>query len=423
MHGADVLDDLSARGLVHDHTDMAELTKSLGAGGVTLYHGIDPTASSLHLGNLIGVLAMRRFQDAGHRPLALVGGATGMIGDPSGRSDERNLLDTATLDANLDGIRGQLERLLDFNGSAAARMVNNHDWTRDVSLLEFLRDVGKHVTVNQMMAKDSVRSRLDSETGISFTEFSYMLLQAFDFWWLHDNYECSLQIGGSDQWGNITAGIDLTRRRSGDAIHGLTWPLMTRSDGAKFGKTAQGAVWLDPERTLPYEFHQYFLRVDDRDVERTLLQLTLLPVVRIGEIMEAHSAAPEERLAQNELADSVTALIHGPDEVRRSRLAASALFGGGDLVADNLEALRGIVPESALDGSAFSSDEPAVDLLVASGVCSSRGDARRTIAQGGIRFNNRKVDAADSDLEPIAGRYLLVQKGKKQRHLVILAQS
>lgn len=421
MHGADVLDDLSARGLVHDHTDMAELTKMLGAGGVTLYHGIDPTASSLHLGNLIGVLAMRRFQDAGHSPLALVGGSTGMIGDPSGRSDERNLLDAATLDANLSGIRGQLAQLLDFDGRAAARMVNNHDWTRDVSLLEFLRDVGKHVTVNQMVAKESVKSRMDSESGISFTEFSYMLLQAFDFWWLHDNYGCSLQIGGSDQWGNITAGIDLTRRRSGDTVHGLTWPLMTRTDGAKFGKTADGAVWLDPERTLPYEFHQYFLRVDDRDVERTLLQLTLLPVDRVGEIMEAHSAEPESRLAQNELADTVTALIHGPNEVRRSRLAAGALFGGGDLTAESLEAIRGIVPESTVERSALQSDEPAVDLLVATGVCSSRGDARRTIAQGGIRLNGTKIADPTSGLEPIDDRFLLVQKGKKQRHLAVLA--
>jgi len=418
MHGADVLGDLRARGLVQDHTHEGELAKLLDKGGVTLYHGIDPTASSLHLGNLIGVLAMRRFQDHGHRPLALVGGATGMIGDPSGRSDERNLLDAATLADNMAGIRSQLEGLLDFEGPAAAQMVNNHDWTKEVTLLDFLRDVGKHVTVNQMVAKDSVRSRMEGDNGISFTEFSYMLLQAHDFWWLHENLGCDLQIGGSDQWGNITAGIDLARRRSGDAIHGLTWPLMTRSDGAKFGKTADGAVWLDPQRTLPYEFHQYFLRIDDRDVERTLLQLTLLPVNKIEEIMRQHADAPEKRLAQSALADSVTSLIHGEHEVRRSKLAAEALFGGGQPTADNLAALQGILPETVVGAEVLAAAEPAVDLLVATGVCSSRGDARRTISQGGIRLNGAKLGAADSPVGAIDGRWILVQRGKKQRHLV-----
>jgi len=291
-----------------------------------------------------------------------------------------------------------------------------------VTLLDFLRDVGKHVTVNQMVAKDSVRSRMEGDNGISFTEFSYMLLQAYDFWWLHENLGCNLQIGGSDQWGNITAGIDLTRRRSGDAIHGLTWPLMTRSDGAKFGKTAEGAVWLDPQRTLPYEFHQYFLRVDDRDVERTLMQLTLLPVAQIQQIMQSHADAPEKRLAQSALADSVTALIHGESEVDRSKLAAEALFGGGRLTAENLEALQGIVPETVVDAEVLAADEPAVDLLVASGVCTSRGDARRTISQGGIRLNGVKLGAADSVVSAVDGRWVLVQRGKKQRHLVVVRQ-
>ncbi len=419
MQGAEILDDLRARSLVHDHTDESELVTLLSAGGTTLYHGIDPTASSLHLGNLIGVLAMRRFQDAGHRPLALVGGATGLIGDPSGRSDERNLLDTETLDANLAGIRGQLQHLLDFDGPAAARMVNNHDWTRDLSLLDFLRDTGKHATVNQMVAKDSVKSRMSGENGISFTEFTYMLLQAHDFWWLHENYGCDLQIGGSDQWGNITAGIDLTRRRGGASVHGLTWPLMTRSDGAKFGKTADGAVWLDADRTLPYEFHQYFLRVDDRDVERTLLQLTLLSTERIAEIMAAHGDSPEDRLAQGELADSATALIHGAEEVRRSRLAAAVLFGSEDPTAEGLAALRGIVPETLLSPGSIGGDEAVVDLLVATEVCSSRGDARRTIAQGGIRINGVKVGQADAPVEAIGERFVLIQRGKKQRHLAV----
>ena len=419
MTGAAVVDDLGFRGLLQDHTEEAALRDLLEPGGVSLYHGIDPTASSLHLGNLIGVLVLRRFQDAGHRPIALVGGATGMIGDPSGRSGERNLLDEAELATNLAGIRSQLERLLDFGGAGGAELVNNYDWTRDVTLLEFLRDAGKHITVNQMVAKDSIRSRMTSDAGISFTEFSYMLLQAFDFWWLHENRGCSLQIGGSDQWGNITAGIDLIRKRSGARVHGLTWPLMTRSDGSKFGKTAQGAVWLDPALTLPYEFHQYFLRVSDADVERTLLQLTLLGVGEVSEIMRAHGESPEHRLAQHELADSITALIHGPEELHRARRAAAVLFGGGDLDSEGLESLRGIVPESVVAAGSVGGDEPVVDLLVATGVCASRSDARRSVKGGGIKLNGQIVTANSDSFEQIGGRFVLVQRGKKQRHLAV----
>lgn len=420
MTGAAIIDDLQARGLLHDTTDEAELRALLDAGPVVLYHGIDPSAPSLHVGNLVGVLVMRRFQDFGHRPLALVGGATGMIGDPSGRSDERNLLDDDALQANQNGIRAQLERLMDFSGDAAATMVNNHDWTKDVTLLAFLRDVGKHVTVNQMVAKESVKSRMEGEHGISFTEFSYMLLQAFDFWVQHEQFGCRLQIGGSDQWGNITAGIDLTRKRSGATVHGLTWPLITRSDGQKFGKSVDGAVWLDPERTLPYEFHQYWMRTDDRDVERFLLQLTLLPLERIAEVMEEHASAPERRHAQRVLADEVTALIHGPDEVRRSNLAAGALFGGADLDAEALEALRGIVPETSVAADVLKGEEPVVELLIATGVCSSKGDARRTVDQGGIRLNGEKIEALSAPVAAVDGRFVLVQKGKKQRHLAVV---
>ncbi len=419
MTGAAVVDDLGFRGLLQDHTEEAALRDLLEPGGVSLYHGIDPTAPSLHLGNLIGVLVLRRFQDAGHRPIALVGGATGMIGDPSGRSGERNLLDEAELAANLAGIRSQLERLLDFGGAGGADLVNNYDWTRDVTLLEFLRDAGKHITVNQMVAKESIRSRMTSDAGISFTEFSYMLLQAFDFWWLHENRGCSLQIGGSDQWGNITAGIDLIRKRSGTRVHGLTWPLMTRSDGSKFGKTAQGAVWLDPALTLPYEFHQYFLRVSDADVERTLLQLTLLSSGEVSEIMRAHAESPEHRLAQHELADSITALIHGAVELRRAKRAAAMLFGGGDLDSEGMESLRGIVPESLVAADSVGADEPVVDLLVATGVCASRSDARRSLKGGGIKVNGQAMAANSDSFEPIGGRFVLVQRGKKQRHLAV----
>jgi len=421
MTGSAILDDLRARGLLHDHTDETELRALLDSGFVTLYHGIDPSASSLHVGNLVGILVLRRFQDAGHRPLALVGGATGMVGDPGGRSDERNLLDADTLTSNVAGIRGQVERLLDIGGPTGVELVNNLDWTQEVRLLDFLRDVGKRVTVNQMVAKESVRSRMEGEHGISFTEFSYMLLQAFDFWWLHQEYGCRLQIGGSDQWGNITAGIDLTRRRSGESVHGICWPLIIRADGTKFGKSAEGSIWLDPGLTLPYEFHQYFLRSDDRDVERFLLHLTLPSVSEAAGIMEAHEAEPESRLAQARLADEVTKIVHGPEEVRRAVAAGHALFGEADLDAERLEALRGVVPETSLVADAIGEEEPVVDLLVATGVCSSRGDARRTIDQGGIRVNGDKVTAGSDPVVFVDGRFALVQKGKKQRHLAVRA--
>ncbi|RMH67695.1 MAG: tyrosine--tRNA ligase, partial [Actinomyces sp.] len=324
--GAAVLADLRRRGLVHDHTDETALVERLAAGPITVYCGFDPTADSLHVGNLVPLLTLRRFQRFGHRPVALAGGATGMIGDPSGRSEERNLLDAETLDRNLAAISGQLEALLDFD--AGAVLVDNREWTSGVGVLDFLRDVGKHVTVNTMLAKESIRTRLASEHGLSYTEFSYMLLQAHDFWALHERLGCEMQIGGSDQWGNITAGIDLIRRKSGARVHGLTVPLVTRSDGQKFGKTAEGAVWLSPRRTLPYEFHQYFLRVDDADVERFLLQLTFCEVDEVAEVMGRHREAPEKRLAQRRLADEVTALVHGPAEVARATRAAEVLFGG-----------------------------------------------------------------------------------------------
>ena len=417
---ADLLDDLRARGLLHDHTDEAALRELLGAGPVVLYCGMDPSADSLHVGHLVGVLVLRRFQDAGHRPLALVGGATGMVGDPSGRSDERTLLDAATLQANVAGIKAQLESLFDFSGDSAARLVNNYDWTRDVTLLDFLRDVGKHITVNQMVAKDSVRSRMDSEHGISFTEFSYMLLQAFDYWWQFEHYGCRLQVGGSDQWGNIAAGIDLVRRRSGAVVHGLTWPLMTRADGQKFGKTADQTVWLDSGRTLPFELHQYFLNADDADVERLLLQLTLLPVEAVSEAMAAHAGAPHERRAQRKLADEVCTLVHGAAATHQSRLAAEVLFGESTPSAESLEAVRGIVPETVVVGPVLDSGEPVVDALVVSGVCSSRSDARRSIASGGIRVNGQRVESPTKAIELVEGRYALVQRGRRQRHLLVV---
>lgn len=417
MNGSDILDDLHARGLVQDTTDEAVLRRRLDEGPITVYCGFDPTADSLHIGNLVPLLLLRRFQQFGHVPIVLAGGATGMVGDPSGRSDERNLLDNETLNTNLAAIRSQLAAIVDMESGAV--LADNREWTVEMSAIEFLRDVGKHVTVNTMLAKESIKSRLEGEQGISFTEFSYMLLQANDFVELNARYGCELQVGGSDQWGNITAGIDMVRRRNQRPVHGLTVPLVTRSDGAKFGKTADGAVWLSAERTLPYEFHQYFMRTDDRDVKRFLLQLTMMSIGEVASAMAEHEKAPEARHAQGVLADAVTALIHGEAAVRRARLAAGALFGGGALDGEALEALRGIVAETALDASAVGIEEPAVDLLVATGVCSSRSDARRTIEQGGIRINGEKVTSPAQLVDFVDGQFALVQRGKKQRHLAV----
>ncbi len=419
--GASILDELDARGLIQDTTDRAALAATLAAGPVTLYHGIDPSADSLHIGNFVGVLMLRRFQDAGHRPIVLVGGATGMIGDPGGRSEERNLLDEATLEANVGAIRAQIERLVDLD---RAEVVNNLDWTRDVGVLDFLREVGKHATVNQMVAKESVRARMEGEHGISYTEFSYMLLQAFDYWWLFRHRDCRLQIGGSDQWGNITAGVDLIRRREGALAHALTWPLITRSDGEKYGKSVDGAVWLDPRHTLPYEFHQYWLRVDDRDLERFLLQLTLLDVAEVAEIVAEHQVQPDQRRGQRRLADEVTALVHGAGSVVQANLAAEGMFGDGDLSAAVLEALRGIVPETSVPWEALEGDDAVVSLLAATDLAASKGEARRLLAQGGVSVNRQRVSGGTlPEGSVIGGRYLLLQRGKRQRHLVVVEPS
>jgi tyrosyl-tRNA synthetase len=416
MSGASILDDLTARGLIHDTTDIEALRTRLDQGPITLYHGIDPSAPSLHIGNYVGVLALRRFQDAGHRVVVLIGGATGMVGDPGGRSEERNLLDEATLDTNIDGIRSQLERLVDFEN---AELVSNYDWTKDISILEFLRDVGKHATVNQMIGRDSVRSRMESEHGISYTEFSYMLLQAFDYWWLNTNRGCELQIGGSDQWGNIAQGVDLIRRRTGTHSHALTWPLITRADGQKFGKSVSGAVWLDPEKTSPYEFHQYWKNVDDRDVERFLLQLTLLPVDEIASIMKTHDEAPHRRIAQQALADAVTTLIHGDVAAVSATRAAAVLFGRDAPTPDDLAALRGVVPETEVVASDLHETESFVDLLVASGLSTSRRVARQSLSDGAVKWNGVKIDGSETTLLA-PGSMGLLQSGKRNKHLVVL---
>jgi tyrosyl-tRNA synthetase len=414
----DLLDDLDARGLLHDSTDRDALAARLAEGPITLYYGCDPTADSLHHGNLIGLIMLRRFQDAGHTAIALAGGATGMIGDPSGRSEERNLLDDATLDHNVAAIKAQISRIVDVTGDHG-RLVDNRDWTQPVSLLEFLRDVGKHATVNQMLARESVKVRLESEQGISFTEFSYMLLQANDYLWLHDHLGCELQLGGSDQFGNILSGVDLIRRKRQRAVHAMAWPLLTAADGSKLGKSSGARLWLDPTKTSPYQFHQHWMQLDDRVLDQQLKFFSLRPVAELDELLAAHAAAPEQRLAQRALADEVTALVHGEEAARAAAEAADLLFGGDPLGASlpALQTLAGEVPASTLDRAALGD---TVEVLTATGLASSKSDARRQLQQGAVRANGAAV-ALDQGLDEVPllhDRYLLLRKGKRSYHLV-----
>jgi tyrosyl-tRNA synthetase len=392
---------------------------------VTLYHGIDPTADSLHVGNLIGLLMLRRFADAGHRPIALAGGATGMVGDPSGRSDERNLLDEATLRGNVAAIKAQIARIL---GDAADwELVDNLDWTSGVTLLDFLREVGKHATVNQMLARESVKARLDSEQGISFTEFTYMLLQANDYRWLHEHKGCVLQIGGSDQWGNILSGVDLIRRTGSEAVHALCWPLLLGPDGAKLGKSTGGRIWLSPERTSPYQFFQHWMATDDRQVREFLAKFTLLPLDEVDAVAAEHDAAPHQRVGQRRIAREVTTIVHGAAEATAAEAASAVLFGGSPLEADaaTLAAVAAEVPSHAVEAARLVGEGLGiVDVLAESGLASSKGEARRLLSQKGVRVNGEVVDEArtvgDSDL--LHGRFVLVRKGKDS-YLVLDAAS
>jgi tyrosyl-tRNA synthetase len=392
----------------------------------TLYCGFDPTADSLHVGNLVPLLALRRFQLLGHRPIALAGGATGLIGDPSGKSAERQLLTTEVLEGNIAKVKEQLRRLLDFDVKTnPARLVDNASWTKDVTLLEFLREVGKHFSVNMMVAKESVRARMeDRDSGISYTEFSYMLLQAFDFYVLCRDLQCELQIGGSDQWGNITAGIDLCRKKLGQQVYGLTLPLITNADGSKFGKTAAGAVWLDPVRTSAYRFYQFWIRTDDRDVVRYLKYFTFLGREEIEALEKKHAENPGGREAHQALAKAVTDLIHGADATAEARRASEILFGG-DLTGvseTTFEEIVGEVPtkevaKSALDGAGQS----LVELLVHVELCPSKGQARKDIEGGGVYLNNvreAKVARAVTVSDLLFGHHLLLRKGK--RNYVVL---
>jgi tyrosyl-tRNA synthetase len=421
-----ILEELQWRGLVADCTDREELAKKVAGGALTLYCGFDPTGDSLHVGNLVPLLALRRFQLLGHHPIALAGGATGSIGDPSGKTQERQLLTPEVLAHNIARIKEQLKRLLDFEvPSNPARLLDNSTWTAPVSYLDFLRDVGKHFSVNQMVAKESVRARMeDREVGISYTEFSYMLLQAFDFCVLCREHGCELQIGGSDQWGNITAGIDLTRKKLGRTVYGLTLPLITNADGTKFGKTVAGAVWLDAAKTSVYRFYQFWIRTDDRDAIRYLKFFTFLTQQEIAELEKQHTENPGARSAHKALAKAATDLIHGPGATAEAMRASEILFGG-DLAGISESTFNEIVGEvptrelakTELDGNG----RPLVEVLVHAGLCTSKGQARKDIEGGGVYINNvREVDSqrvvGATDL--LFGKHVLLRKGK--RNYVVL---
>jgi tyrosyl-tRNA synthetase len=412
-----LLADLEWRGLIAQTTDREELTKALNAKPTKFYIGFDPTAPSLHVGNLVVILVMRRFQLAGHLPIALVGGATGLVGDPSGRNEERTLNDESIVEQWVGNIRVQLGRFLDFNsGNNSAVMANNLDWTKPVSALEFLRDIGKHFSVNQMLAKDSVSSRLEAG-GISYTEFSYQVLQAFDYLELYRRDNCRLQLGGSDQWGNIVAGLDLIRKVEGGSAHAFTIPLMAKSDGSKFGKTAGGSVWLDAEMTSPYAFFQFWINTDDADVGRYLKVFSFKERSEIERLIETVKVNPGAREAQRELAREITSLVHGADQCEKVEAASMALFGQGELESLDEKTLAAAL--SQLPKVTINKDEAFptwVDLLTSSGVVESKSAARRIVKENGAYLNNAKISGEDftptkDDL--IHGRFLVLRKGKR----------
>jgi len=409
--------DLEWRGLLAQTTDRDALLAELNKGQTTFYIGFDPTAPSLHVGNLVVLLVMRRFQLAGHRPIALVGGATGLVGDPSGRNEERTLNDESIVEEWVGRIRSQLEKFLDFtNGSNKAEMANNLDWTKQLSALEFLRDVGKHFSVNQMLAKDSVSSRLEAG-GISYTEFSYQVLQGYDFLELYRRENCRLQLGGSDQWGNIIAGLDLIRKVEGGSAHAFTIPLMTKADGTKFGKTAGGSVWLDPEMTSPYAFYQYWLNGDDKDVPKLLKVFSFKSREEIEALILSVETNPGVREAHRALAQELTAMVHGDDAMRNVEAASKALFGQGELSeldGATLAAALSQLPRTTIKkGEAFPT---WVDLLAATGVVDSKSAARRIVKENGAYLNNAKISGeefAPTEGDLIHGRYLVLRKGKR----------
>ena len=411
-----LLEDLRWRNSIAQTTDISELASYLNSGSRSVYLGVDPTAPSMHIGNLVALTVLRRFQLAGHKPIALVGGATGLVGDPSGRNAERTLNDVEIVEEWVGKIRKQLEGFLDFSGSNAAIMANNLDWTAPVSALQFLRDIGKHFSVNQMLARESVSARLEAG-GISYTEFSYQVLQAFDFLELNRRSGCALQIGGSDQWGNIVAGVDLIRRVEGKSAHALTIPLMEKSDGTKFGKTASGAVWLDPTMTSPYAFFQFFLNSDDRDVERLLRSFSFKSHDELTELFESLKTNPGAREAHRALAREVTTLIHGESQTNKVENAAKALFGQSEIRELDVDTLASALSELPRTTIAKGAPIPSwVDLISAAGVVDSKSAARRVVKEGGAYINNEKIageDFAPTTEHLLHGRFMVLRKGKR----------
>lgn len=425
------VEELKWRGMIHDIMPGTE--EQLAKEQTTAYVGIDPTADSLHVGHLVSVMMMKHLQMAGHKPIFIIGGATGMIGDPSGKSQERNLLDEKTIQQNMDGIRAQLSRFIDFNSSAsnAAIMLNNYDWMKKFSFLDFIREVGKHITVNYMMAKDSVKRRLSGECsdGMSFTEFTYQLVQGYDFLYLRKNYNCMLQMGGSDQWGNITTGGELIRRKEGLEAFGLTWPLMTKSDGKKFGKTESGNIWLDPKRTSPYKFYQFWLNSTDGDAERYIKIFTILPPAEIDALILEHREAPHLRKLQKTLAKEITCLIHSPEDYEAALEASQILFGNATsetlrkIDEDTFLAVFEGVPQFEISASDLKAGIPVVDFLAEkTAIMSSKGEARRVLKGNGISINKEKVgeESVLNESHLIDGKYILAQSGKKNYFLVIV---
>jgi tyrosyl-tRNA synthetase len=420
----DLLEDLKWRGLVNQTTHPEALASWLAAGSRTLYCGFDPTSDSLHIGSLLPALMLRRFQKAGHRPIALVGGATGMIGDPTGKSEERNLLSVEQLQRNVAGVEKQLRSLLDFDGPKGALLLNNHDWMRDFSYLEFLRDVGKHFPVNMMLAKDSVKGRIERESGISYTEFSYMLLQAYDFVHLNRQHGCELQIGGSDQWGNITAGTDLARRMHGVQLYGLTTPLLLTSEGVKMGKTEKGAVYLSADKTSPYTFYQYLINVPDADAGMCLRFLTDLSHDEITALDQSRATEPHLRQSQKRLAEELTKLIHGDNGLAAALKATDVFFGAEieNLTDAQLTDIFADVPSQTLPRVRLAGDGlPLADAFALAGLAKSKSEARRTIAQGGAYVNNRPRNDVDAKLaaSDLASETVMVLRSGKKKYALL----
>lgn len=423
----DIVAELKWRGMIQDIMPGTE--EQLKKESTTCYIGFDPTADSLHIGSLVPILLLYHLQRAGHKPLALVGGATGMVGDPSGKSEERNLLNEETLSKNVAGVRKQLEKYLDFDSSKknCAEIVNNYDWFKGLGFIDFLRDVGKHITVNYMMAKDSVKKRIEGDTGISYTEFAYQLMQGYDFYWLYQNKNCKLQMGGSDQWGNITTGTELIRRKASGEAFAFTCPLITKADGGKFGKTEKGNVWLDAEKTSPFQFYQFWLNAADADAEKWIKIFTLIEKNEIDQLIQEHIKDPSARILQKKLATAITSFVHGEKECEIAQQTTEQLFGKKDDInfremdeAGLLQAMEG-VPVHAISSTQISNGIDVVSFLAETGIFPSKGEARKMVAGGGVSVNKEKITDVGFIIDSsqlLAGGHIVVQRGKKNHHLV-----